>query len=621
MTHLDWADGGEGAIGGGGGDGNGSGGNGSRRCGSDAGSSLLRPPLKKDGSSGRHTPGGTLLGRMGSGLARSTTSGAEKLTSAIRRQMSRDRSGRYRAVGASEYWRKARRFKSQVVLVHRWWRDVNYCHKRMWLSFKGSHTLLAGVVFKGTLGFTRTQTVMVLLNSMALELVVLSMFYSEPSGDGSSPLVINPVKIVVSGTIAASVCIPAVLVIAWLFSPMTLVRVAQKLLRLLVCFPCTLGSLITCACRRRCCPTSGETRKYNRQLTFAGSAFCEASADPSATLGRRRHRGNSPGVAAKVSPQPCMSMAALAEAARLELAHGEDGGGEGAAGSSAPSAQLVASVVEQMINEEEEREDQERAAAISVSKRTPRAPNRARIAVAAASGMQLQGDRSAAASSSSAAPAAVPATAPADGICTEGSAGAEQVQEGADAAVVSHFQCPTSSGDRSKRRPPPVSLPGSGEGGAGGEAEAEVDVEEVVRVVRTERRFSYASLDEHMLTNSMRRSIRRKDWRRVASLGVGWLLNWLVFLGLLFTFSTYGCSFYSLYTTDAANNEQLLLSWLWSVGMRFLINEPFLICIGKGLPMIFASAFCANFCSETIVTCLGITVEGIATFIKSLKTG
>ena len=53
--------------------------------------------------------------------------------------------------------------------------------------------------------------------------------------------------------------------------------------------------------------------------------------------------------------------------------------------------------------------------------------------------------------------------------------------------------------------------------------------------------------------------------------------------------------------------------------MRFLINEPALILLGKGLPMIFASTLCATCCGETAVMCLSVTVEAIVTCIKSLK--
>ena len=49
----------------------------------------------------------------------------------------------------------------------------------------------AGVVFKGSVGYSRAQTVQILINSLALELVVLSMLFSAPS---EGPMVVNPVK-------------------------------------------------------------------------------------------------------------------------------------------------------------------------------------------------------------------------------------------------------------------------------------------------------------------------------------------------------------------------------------------------------------------------------------------
>ena len=96
-----------------------------------------RTPSGRQTPGGRHTPGGTLISR----LARSAT--AEALTDAVmavRRQLSRDRSRRYRAVDASAHWKKARRYKSHIILARRWWQSVNRCDKRMWLTFKTSHT-------------------------------------------------------------------------------------------------------------------------------------------------------------------------------------------------------------------------------------------------------------------------------------------------------------------------------------------------------------------------------------------------------------------------------------------------------------------------------------------------
>ena len=572
-------------------------------------SSSRRPPtlLERRSSSGqqspggRYTPGGTMLTRVGSGLSRAgsglsraggggigaTKAAFEGAISAIRRQVSRDRSGRYRELLASDHWNKARRFKNQIVLVRRWWHDVNRCHKRIWLSFKGTHTLLAGVVFRGAQGYTRAQTVQMLLSSMALELVVLCMFYSE-SSDG--PMVINPVKIVVSGSVAAAICIPSLLIFGWLFD---LLAFARLLRRLGWCLFCATPSMLIRSpfaawrwCVERLCPRSSAARRYNRKRSFGVSASwvgADGSCGHSAASGRR---GRSPpfGHTSKVSPEPCMSMAALAEAARLEL---EQDGGRGARGGGTArvgvcdggggagggtrgggsaggdgckgAAAVVESVVERVIEEEEE---ERRLAAGSPRKRS--SPLKAAAAASAA------------------------------------------IASSSDVA---------GTGLR-RPRPPPVALPSPS-------ASTEAELEEVIRVVRTaERKYSYASLNEYQITLSLRRSLKRRDWRRACAIALGWALNWLLFLGLLLMFSTYGCHFYNVFgDPETAGGQQLLLSWLWSVGMRFLINEPFLICASKGLPMLFTSAFCANFCSESIVACLSLTVEGLVSIIKTLRTG
>jgi len=134
-----------------------------------------------------------------------------------------------------------------------------------------------------------------------------------------------------------------------------------------------------------------------------------------------------------------------------------------------------------------------------------------------------------------------------------------------------------------------------------------------------ERFYSYASLNEHMLAHSLRRSLKRKDWRNACNIFVGWMINWALLLGLMGVFSVYGCEFYSIYL-EATNGEMLLFSWAFSVCMRFLINEPFLICASKGVPMLFASAFCANLCGETIATCLGLMVEGVVAFVRAFAS-
>ena len=64
-----------------------------------------------------------------------------------------------------------------------------------------------------------------------------------------------------------------------------------------------------------------------------------------------------------------------------------------------------------------------------------------------------------------------------------------------------------------------------------------------------------------------------------------------------------------------------MLSWLWSVFQRFIVNEPVLILAGKGVPMLFSTALCANVCGETIANTLGLMVEAVMTCVKQIRTG
>ena len=132
------------------------------------------------------------------------------------------------------------------------------------------------------------------------------------------------------------------------------------------------------------------------------------------------------------------------------------------------------------------------------------------------------------------------------------------------------------------------------------------------------RRYSYASLEEYMVHASLRRSLGRRHWSAVAPLAFGWLANWALMLALLAVVSAYGCEFYaSLASGDGS--ETFLLSWGWSVAQRFLVNEPALILAQKGIPMLFASNFCEHFFSESFVSVLALVVEGVVSFMKTLR--
>ena len=98
-------------------------------------------------------------------------------------------------------WKRAQIGKDQIILSRRWHKDHDRWYKRLRLSCQGSHTALAGLVYRGAGGLSRAQTVQILANSLALEIVVLCMQYSE----SSETLSINLVTIFMAGLFAALV--------------------------------------------------------------------------------------------------------------------------------------------------------------------------------------------------------------------------------------------------------------------------------------------------------------------------------------------------------------------------------------------------------------------------------
>ena len=146
----------------------------------------------------------------------------------------------------------------------------------------------------------------------------------------------------------------------------------------------------------------------------------------------------------------------------------------------------------------------------------------------------------------------------------------------------------------------------------------------VSRFIPTEgsgRTYSYASLNDHLLAQSLTKSWARKDWKSVARILFGWTLNIAAFLGLCLCFSLYGCEIYANSNAAQVTGRELLLSWGWSIFQRFIVNEPALILAGKGLPILFSTAFCANVCGESIANMLGLAVSGVVTCLKQLRTG
>ena len=71
---------------------------------------------------------------------------------------------------------------------------------------------------------------------------------------------------------------------------------------------------------------------------------------------------------------------------------------------------------------------------------------------------------------------------------------------------------------------------------------------------------------------------------------------------------------------QAGNPVELIISWLLSCFQRFVLLEPSLILANKGLPMLFASAFCANCCGNSIIESVSLLFVIITEFVKSMSS-
>ena len=185
----------------------------------------------------------------------------------------------------SNKWKRLKLGKDQLVLTKRWHKGHNRWHKRLWLSCQTSHTALAGLVYRGAGGLSRAQTVQVLANSLALEIVVLCMQYSV----SSEVLEINLVTTVMASLFAALVCIPSMTIFAAAFNPQIVVnllkvvatcpgkawRSRKAILYGLCCCPCKAWGQAVQLVNARATRTTvrARWRKARRRLKlFAGMA-------------------------------------------------------------------------------------------------------------------------------------------------------------------------------------------------------------------------------------------------------------------------------------------------------------------------------------------------------------
>jgi len=174
-----------------------------------------------------------------------------------------------------------------------------------------------------------------------------------------------------------------------------------------------------------------------------------------------------------------------------------------------------------------------------------------------------------------------------------------------------------------------------------------------------EQQFSYESLNDVLLKASLTESWNRKDWPAVRKILFGWggnlfLFITMIFLGLFYTcelfepeldddkqiivyppppppqppalpglnasecFNVTECNFTSPDRTPGPVSD-LWIQWSLSGFQRFILHEPTLILTAKGLPIMFASAFCANCCGEVIVNLLSLIFVSLITICKEIR--
>jgi len=137
------------------------------------------------------------------------------------------------------------------------------------------------------------------------------------------------------------------------------------------------------------------------------------------------------------------------------------------------------------------------------------------------------------------------------------------------------------------------------------------------------RTFSYESLNEVLLKASLTQSWARQDWAAVQKIIFGWTANLALFAIMGLTFNLYGCELFEPRDDPAAppagNTDELIIAWILSAFQRFVLHEPTLILAAKGLPILFASSFCANCCGESIVNLLSIFFTGVMACLAEIK--
>jgi len=543
-------------------------------------------------------------------------------------------------------WKQAKHKTNATLLTKRWHKDVDRVWKRLFLACMFNHSLCAGITTRGVPGFTRAQTVMILVNGFAFELVMLLLLLPAPPPlltdnvtgmpiEPEGPLVINPIGIIFGAGVAASICIPMGLILTWLFDPIIIVNVSKNMAWFYLCWPYWLvwNRLEKCYrwLRDKCKRRSAKVAEHSDE--DPASKYAVASPPVSAKVKKTfaRFDVNHSGYLEIQELRKALEHHGLnlstAEAGRILSVYDDK-----------PNGKLDLSEFGQTVRD------------LSAADEAPKVKQTfARFDANDSGYLEIQELRKALEHHG-----LNLSTAEAGRILSSYDDKPNGKLDLSEFAQVIHD---LSAADEAPAAPEPVMEKTKthmrvGRHGVNvrkaapkdkadkGEADkAEADKAEAPRLAANSaaRSFSYESLNDGLLKASLSYTWKNKDWPGVRHILLGWGLSIGMFGIFLLMALFFGCSLFE--PQDPAKNPylppleegevsthvpgdtvELIRAWLFSCGLRFFLNEPMIILASKGLPMLFASAFCANLCGEVIVESLNLLVTIMIEVIKSIKS-
>jgi Ca2+-binding EF-hand superfamily protein len=538
-------------------------------------------------------------------------------------------------------WKQAKHKTNATLLTKRWHKDVDRVWKRLLLACMYNHSLCAGITTRGVPGFTRAQTVMILVNGFAFELVMILLLLPPPpplptdnvTGVPIEPegpaVVINPIAMIFGAGVAASICIPMGLILTWLFDPIIIVNVSKNMAWFYLCWPYWLVWKRLEKCYRwlrvKCKRRSAKVAEHSDEdPTSTAVASPPVSAKVKKTFARFdvNHSGYLEIQELRKALEHHGLNLSTAEAGRMLSVYDEK-----------PDGKLDLSEFAQTVRD------------LSAADEAPKVKQTfARFDANDSGYLEIQELRKALEHHG-----LNLSTAEAGRIMSSYDDKPNGKLDLSEFAQVIHD---LSAADEAPEAPQPVKKKTKthmrvGRHGVSVRKAAPKDKADKGEAAKAEaprlaansaaRSFSYESLNDGLLKASLSYTWKNKDWPGVRHILLGWGLSIGMFGIFLLMTLFFGCSLFE--PQDPAKNPylppleegevsthvpgdtvELIRTWLFSCGLRFFLNEPMIILASKGLPMLFASAFCANLCGEVIVESLNLLVTIMIEVIKSIKS-